>query len=303
METPSCNESRKRDAIIASLEAGVTFPKAEVGKQPQTIQRLEAMVRSRAEWLAQSEVQWESRVFSAHPDSLLLPAIKWGSPDVLFTPAYWAHLALRHRNTTKADDSFRLGTTFKEECVACLLGGHGIPGDVGNAAFRALVDAGLTASASPSVEDVLKVLRKPLPFPDGRKVRYRFAASKSAYVAAVLNSNPTPPSGLSERGVRDWLTQFPGIGLKTASWIVRNWYASDEVAIIDIHIYRAGLLAGFFEPESSLSRDYRMMERRFLAFAAAIGFRPSHLDAVIWLHMRQANRLAVRCIRDYITDG
>lgn len=240
--------------------------------------------------------------YAGHPDSLLMPAIKWGSPDVLFTPAYWAHVASRHLDTN-ADNSFRLGTTFKEECVACLLGGHGIPGDVGNAAFRALVDAGLTASVSASAEDVLKVLHKPLALPNGRRVRYRFAASKSAYVAAVLNSDPTPPQGLSERGVRDWLTQFPGIGLKTASWIVRNWYASDDVAIIDIHIYRAGLLAGFFEPVKNLSKDYRTMERRFLAFAAAIGFRPSHLDAVIWLHMREAGQLAARCIRNYDTDN
>lgn len=239
----------------------------------------------------------------AHHDSLLIPPIKWGNPDVLFTPAYWARVATRHFATTNTTTTFRLGSTFKEECVACLLGGHGIPGDVGNAAFRALVNAGLTASAHPSAEDVFEVLCQPLSLPNGRKIRYRFAASKSVYVAAVLNANPTPKQGLSERSIRDWLTQFPGIGLKTASWVVRNWYASDQVAIIDIHIYRAGLLAGFFEPVKNLAKDYRAMERRFLAFSAAIGFRPSYLDAIIWLHMRQASRLAAKCIRVYDTGG
>ena len=240
--------------------------------------------------------------YPGHPDSLLIPAIKWGRPDILFTPAYWATVASRHLDTGRTENSFRLGTTFKEECVACLLGGHGIPGEVGNAAFKAIVESGLTESTGPSPKKVLDVLQKPLTLTSGRTVRYRFASSKSDYVAFILKSDPNPPRTMSERGVRDWLTKFPGIGLKTASWIVRNWYGSDEVAIIDIHIYRAGLLAGVFEPVKNLSKDYRAMERRFLAFAAAIGFRPSHLDAVIWMHMRDAGRLAVRCIRDYDTD-
>jgi thermostable 8-oxoguanine DNA glycosylase len=236
-----------------------------------------------------------------NPESLLIPAIKWGSLNVLFTPAYWAEVASRHSDTVESGQSFRLGSTFKEECVACLLGGYGIPGDVGNAAFKVIVASGLVTSKRTSPQEVRDVLKSPLALPDGRTVRYRFVNNKSAYVAYLLNSDPKPPPHLSGQGVRDWLTHFPGIGLKTASWIVRNWYASDEVAIIDVHLHRAGLLAGFFEPANSLPRDYRTMERRFLAFAAAIGIRPSLLDAVIWLHMRQAGRLAARCIRCYDT--
>jgi len=234
-----------------------------------------------------------------NPNSLLIPAIKWGRPDVLFTPAYWAEIAQKNIQSMNSCASFRLGSTFKEECVACLLGGYGIPGEVGNAAFRAVVDSGLVSSTDISPEEVLEVLKNPLALPDGRIVRYRFAKTKSAYIAYLLNSDLNPPPHLTGQGVRDWLTQFPGIGLKTASWIVRNWYTSDEVAVIDIHLHRAGLLAGFFDLTNSLPKDYRIMERRFLAFAAAIGIRASLLDAVMWLHMRQAGRLALRCLRCY----
>ncbi|MDZ3993341.1 hypothetical protein PspTeo4_24872 [Pseudomonas sp. Teo4] len=44
----------------------------------------------------------------------------------------------------------------------------------------------------------------------------------------------------SGRALRDWLLELPGIGYKTASWVARNWLDADDVAILDIHILRAG---------------------------------------------------------------
>src|SRR5262245_8517427 len=80
---------------------------------------------------------WSERVPRyGDPEAVLIPEIKWGSPGMVFTPAYWAEVVARHRSAEQSAVTFRLGSTFKEECVACLLGGHGIPGDVGNAAFR-----------------------------------------------------------------------------------------------------------------------------------------------------------------------
>jgi N-glycosylase/DNA lyase len=239
----------------------------------------------------------DSPGYPSNPDHLLVPEIKWGSPAVLFTPAYWAEYATRHVHEVNSA-SHRIGSTFKEECLACLLGGHGIKGELGNAAFDAIMKSGLIKSAYVSRAEVLDVLKAPLVLPNGRKVHYRFPTTKSSFVTALLNADLTPPR-TTDTGIRDWLTSFPGIGLKTASWIVRNWYDSDQVAIIDIHIYRAGRLAGFFLQQDNLARDYRAMERRYLAFAAAIGFRPAHLDAVIWMHMRQAGSMAIRCLHEY----
>ena len=43
--------------------------------------------------------------------------------------------------------------------------------------------------------------------------------------------------------LREFLLQLHGIGYKTASWIVRNFTGSDDVAIVDIHLRRAGVIA------------------------------------------------------------
>jgi thermostable 8-oxoguanine DNA glycosylase len=84
-----------------------------------------------------------------------------------------------------------------------------------------------------------------------------------------------------------------GIGPKTASWITRNWLGCDQVAILDIHIIRAGLLIGLFKVDQKVERDYEAMEARFLAFAKALDVRPSLLDAVMWRSMRKLGRTSV----------
>lgn len=99
-----------------------------------------------------------------------------------------------------------------------------------------------------------------------------------------------PPATIQARQFRDDLMEIPGIGPKTASWIARNWLGSDEVAILDIHIIRAGVLIGLFDSRQSVPRDYKAMEERFLTFARALDVRPSLLDAVMWREMRKLHR-------------
>jgi thermostable 8-oxoguanine DNA glycosylase len=79
---------------------------------------------------------------------------------------------------------------------------------------------------------------------------------------------------------------IPGIGPKTASWIVRNWTGTDEVAILDVHVIRAGQLIGLFPKHIRLPRDYSALEARFLEFSHALKVRASLLDAIIWREMR-----------------
>jgi thermostable 8-oxoguanine DNA glycosylase len=99
-----------------------------------------------------------------------------------------------------------------------------------------------------------------------------------------------PPATENARRFRDDMMRIPGIGPKTASWITRNWLGSDEVAILDIHIIRAGILIGLFDRRQTVPRDYDFMEARFLAFATALNVRPSLLDAVMWREMRELGR-------------
>lgn len=213
----------------------------------------------------------------------LLPGVRWGAVDAFPTPAYWAYQVLARRVGGETI-RYRLGETLTEEVAACLLGGHGIPASVGVAAFRKLKSKGLI-TGTPSEDSLYLELSKPIDI-DGRSIRYRFAKQKSKYLAAALASLAagSAPIG-SGKALRDWLLDVPGIGPKTASWIARNWLDADDVAILDIHILRAGALGGFFERGLTVERDYLKLEEQFLRFSRAIGVRASELDAVIWLEM------------------
>lgn len=224
-------------------------------------------------------------------DSEVLPGVPWGRFDVLFTPAFWAGRVWLQADTN-IPSAFRLGKTLQEEVVACLLGGHGLPAAVGMAAYERLLSEGL-CQGSPSAALIEKRLREPLSV-RGRSVRYRFPRQRADFVArslAILTSKTIPTTDLE---LRDFLTTLPGIGPKTASWITRNWMESDRVAIIDIHIQRAGVLAGFFEPHWTPARHYQHLEQRFLAFSQAIGARACLLDNLMWQEMRFLTRFTTQ---------
>jgi thermostable 8-oxoguanine DNA glycosylase len=98
------------------------------------------------------------------------------------------------------------------------------------------------------------------------------------------------------------LLQLPGVGYKTASWIARNWLDADDVAILDIHIMRAGALGGFLDPRLSVQHDYLALEAQFLQFGRAIGVLPSELDAVMWIEMAASSR-TVRALLINLSQG
>lgn len=217
------------------------------------------------------------------PEHEVLPGVRWGAIEAFPSPAYWAYQVMARR-MGPGIPSHRLGSTLAEEVGACLLGGHGIPAVIGLAAFRHVRDSGMF-SGVPTEEELFRALSQPL-IACGRKVRYRFARQKARYLSSALDClarNGAPIE--SGRALRDWLLQLPGIGYKTASWVARNWLHADDVAILDIHVLRAGALAGLFSPELTVARDYLKIEAHFLQFACAMGIRASELDAVIWSEM------------------
>jgi N-glycosylase/DNA lyase len=210
----------------------------------------------------------------------------WGQVHELGTAAYWTEQTRRRQTPT----DFALGKTLAEEIAACLLGGYGIPAAVGLAAFREVREKGLLDGA-PSAAQVEAVLAIPIRVP-GRAslVRYRFARQRSQRLAAALEvlDASTPPDDSLE--LRAWLMRLPGIGPKTASWIVRNHHACDQVAIIDIHVHRAGIAAGFFSSAWRLPRDYAIFEDAFCQVAAVAGVSAASLDACIWDQMQRLGR-------------
>jgi len=225
----------------------------------------------------------------------VMPGVHWGLVEAFPTPAYWAFQVMARRIEARSI-KYRLGATLREEVGACLLGGHGIPARVGLLAFEHLKAKGAFADTTPDEATLHSWLSEPMQV-DGRQIRYRFAAQKARYLAAALSQLSSEPSPhQSGRALRDWLTRIPGIGYKTASWVARNWLDADDVAILDIHILRAGVFAKFLDPELTVERDYLALEQQFLNFSRALGVRPSELDAVIWYEMMGSPRTVARTL-------
>ncbi|NTF55029.1 hypothetical protein G6K93_34325 [Agrobacterium rhizogenes] len=220
------------------------------------------------------------------PESIdeVMPGVCWGGPDELFTPAFWKYQseAQMRRNLYR---DHRLGETLLEEIAVCLLGGYGIPAEMGMIAFQRLRDEGLLDGRA-NEQDVRDRLVEPFAV-GGKQRRYRFARQKASYLARSLERARDFSVDVPERQLREQLLVLPGIGPKTASWIVRNHLDSDEVAIIDVHLHRACVMMNVFEADSHPAKDYFGLEDLFLKFANAIKVRASILDAVMWDFMRR----------------
>ncbi len=233
-------------------------------------------------------------LFLPDPSKKLMDGVVWGEFDVFFTPAFWAVQAWLDSDQNKYS-LYRLGNSLQEEVAACLLGGHGIPSEVGLAAYRRVKEKGLLAKESLTMEEVAEVLKEPLKVNE-RQIHYRFWKQKSRYLCESLKAiSKGVPSYDDHKAFRNWLVEnLQGVGPKTASWITRNWLSSDDVAIIDIHIQRAGLHAGFFEQGFSVEKNYYLMEDRFLQFASALNIKPAMLDTLIWRQMKDFSSTPLR---------
>jgi thermostable 8-oxoguanine DNA glycosylase len=217
-------------------------------------------------------------------DVELMPGVPWGRASTPFTPAFW-RLACIASGAILDQSRYHLGTSLKEEVVACLLGGHGVTGELGLAAYNHL-RLNHVVDRPHSVEHIERLLTEPLDV-GGRSIRYRYPRQKAKYISAAiayLNAN-NPPEDCG-KSLRDWLTAIPGIGHKTASWIARNWLDAQDIAILDIHIHRAGVLAGIFSPHDNVTRDYLRMEEGFVRLAEGIGIPANILDNQIWNELR-----------------
>lgn len=233
------------------------------------------------------------------PDEVLMPGVIWGRHEHALTPAFWVSQAWMGGEVKRED--FQLGKTLTEEVVACLLGGHGAPAEVGLAASARVRGEMSRRRADTLSQSVLEdLLLQPLQV-RGRAVHYRFARQRAKYLAcALIGLQSIDEESLSDIELREALCRLPGIGPKTASWIVRNRRGSDHVAILDIHIIRACRLMGVFPEDADPARHYRNLENRFLEFCARAGTRPSVTDAIMWATMRNISPRLMHFLVDEI---
>ena len=207
--------------------------------------------------------------------------VHWWDATRFATPAFWVELTRRR----PVPVTYQIGTTLLEEVALCILGGYGITERMATAAFHRVREAGLVNGQPITADAVAAVLSAPFQLPGSpRSVHYRFPRLKAQRLAAAVETvrHSEPPGIDQPRVLRDWLITLPGVGPKTASWIVRNLTRSDLVAVIDIHIRRAGIVAGLFDPAWRLPRDYGRFESAFVAWARIGGVPTADLDACIW---------------------
>lgn len=228
-----------------------------------------------------------------HHNENIFGAVKWGKFEDFFTPAFWRAQTWFFELRNDAALTYQLGETFEEEVVACLLGGHGIPSEMGIAKFNQFKENEIFTSNNISLEVIERIMHTPV-YLDGKNKKYRFAKQKSKYIYdALIKISVINEKEKSDLELRNFLLGINGIGLKTASWIVRNYRDSNDVAILDIHLYRAGLLAGFFTENDKIEKNYFAMEEKFLDFCKHLGIQSSKLDAVIWRIMKELNTFAL----------
>lgn len=218
------------------------------------------------------------------PSRPVTEGLSWGRFDEIGTPAYWRSQAWLHDQLGTYDE-LRLGSTLAEEVAACLLGGFGIPAELGLAAYWRLRSEGLL-QGTPTREELEEQLSRPFTLADKAR-RYRFPRQKAGYLAECLRRLPDIQESGPDRDLRDALARLPGVGLKTASWVVRNVRRSHDVAVLDVHLMRAFQQMRAFPVEMNPQRDYLRLEAKFLRISYAMGVPAYLLDALIWDQMRQ----------------
>lgn len=231
------------------------------------------------------------------PTHEVLPGISWGFYSKLYTPAYWKIQYLLHHQNDLFSIEYKLGKDILEEVVACLLGGFGLKSETGLAAFERLKSRN-QIMAGQGFSSILQSLTEPFII-NGKRVHYRFPNQKSKFITEFLNRSDLENIPVQNDILfRKWLLSIGGIGPKTASWITRNFMDSENVAIIDVHIFRAGILAGLFSQQHDIQKDYFKLEEIFIRFCKALNVQPSKMDALMWLQMKESNRIALKAISE-----
>lgn len=184
---------------------------------------------------------------------------------------------------------------LRHELLFCLLGGHGVSYEMSASAVSAVGTLDVFApdhDGDKLADRLLAVLSEPRydpPRSDGSPRRYRFPARKSDLIlgardwlldAGTLTEHLACRSSEHER--RRWLLGCPGVGPKTASWILRNTGWAYELAILDVHVLRAMSENGIATAPPTDARAYERLELQFLAWCETLGAAPAVFDLFLW---------------------
>lgn len=224
------------------------------------------------------------------------PPLHRVAPDIYWRHA-WSVAEERYRRIARPDPRAGREDALRRELLFCVVGGHGVSYDLNRSAAEILWRRGLFRHWRPSPSALQIELSRAQFEPirrDGSLRRYRFPARKAQLLvdAAAWLASVGPLCALlrarpSELDRRALLCRCPGIGLKSASWLLRNCGMAERLAILDVHVLRVLRETGRVGP-AQLPRDYDAVERAFLRWCDELGADPAGFDLLLWDWSRRA---------------
>lgn len=189
-----------------------------------------------------------------------------------------------------------------EEFFFIILGGYGITFEQNASALNILIKQGLINPLYYQDKDALDKTtqiietqlntKQFLPLTkDGQLRKYRFVNSKAKTIASagywLWNecqwNIKLKIENLTDSDERTWLCECPGIGLKSASWFLRNTGINDNYAVFDVHVIRFLKKIGFNFPEKLTDTIYVQLEELFREKCNFIDVSLGSMDYLIWV--------------------
>lgn len=212
----------------------------------------------------------------------------------------WATCAEVYCRVAMPESSAPTRAQFERELLFCLLGGFGISFELALSASTTLWELDPFAPRWDEAEILDRIchelsqrqfeprntsgsLRR-YRFPN-RKAHLIMGARRWLAVTGPVHQTLIELEGEQER--RRLLCNCPGIGPKSASWLLRNLGMASRLAILDVHLIRALQEAGRITTET-LPRDYEAVEAAFVAWCDQLGAPPAAFDLFVWEWQRGA---------------
>ena len=82
---------------------------------------------------------------------------------------------------------------------------------------------------------------------------------------------------------RQWLCECPGIGMKSASWFLRNTGYNDDCAVLDVHVLRFLNRIGLTTPKNMTDKTYLNIEEIMRGICNQIGVSLGTMDYLLWV--------------------
>lgn len=222
-----------------------------------------------------------------HPERTHNPAVDadWYVMWPAFEQAY-AELVIRGAPAAEPE--------LRRELLFCLLGGHGVPYEMNCSALRVVDELDVFApghepeALRACLEGLLDEPRFEPIRKNGGLRRYRFPRRKAGLICQargwVLDAGSLVQhlaAWTCGRDRRRWMVGCPGVGPKSASWLLRNTGWAHELAILDVHVMRAMIDAGIVLHEE-LPGDYERIEELFLQWCERLEASPGVFDLFLW---------------------